>query len=69
MRDSFIDDRLLDRIMREIYPQMIVACRAMSPEAVRQFIAEMQPAIRRDYRLAQMRALTADRQQRNATDW
>jgi hypothetical protein len=55
MRDSFHDDHLLDRVMQDRFPQMIMACRAMSPEAVRQYVAEMHPAIVREYRLARVR--------------
>jgi hypothetical protein len=60
MRDSYHDDHLLDRVMRAKFPQVLMAVRAMAPDAVRQYVAEMHPAILREYRLAQMRALTAD---------
>jgi hypothetical protein len=64
MRDSFHDDRLLDRIMQEKFPQMLMAVRAMAPEAVRAYVAEMHPAILREYRLALVRrhVLTAGEQ-------
>ncbi len=64
MRDSFHDDRALDRVMREKFPMMALACRDMSPEAVLEYIAEMRPHIVREHRLERMRAITADRQQR-----
>ena len=52
MRDSFHDDRLLDRIMREKFAPMLMAIAEMSDEAVRQYIAEMRPAILHEYRRA-----------------
>jgi len=50
MRDSFIDDRLLDRVMRDKFPLMLTACRVMSEGARRQYVKEMRPAIVREYR-------------------
>lgn len=52
MRDSFHDDRLLDRVMREKFPMMLMACPQMSDEAVRKYVEEMRPAILREYRTA-----------------
>jgi hypothetical protein len=50
MRDSFIDDHMLDRVMREKFPLMLTACRVMSEGARRQYVMEMRPAIVREYR-------------------
>ena len=55
MRDSFIDDKLLDRTMREKFPLMVDACRSMSAAAVDRYIIEMPPAIVREYRLKLVR--------------
>jgi hypothetical protein len=67
VRDSFIDDRALDRTMRDKFPLMVLACRDMSPEAVRLYVVEMRPHIVREYRLRLVRLaypLTADPGQR-----
>jgi hypothetical protein len=56
MRDSFHDDRLLDRVIREKFPHLALACREMSPETARQFVIGMRPAILREYWTAMAKA-------------
>ncbi len=55
MRDSFHDDRLLDRVIREKFPHLALACREMAPETARTYLVGMRPAIVREYRTAQLR--------------
>ena len=49
MRDSFHDDRLLDRVIREAFPHLALACREMTPETMRTYVAGLRPAILREY--------------------
>ena len=56
MRDSFHDDRLLDRVIREKFPGLAEACEEMSPETARQFVIGMRPAILREYWTAMAKA-------------
>jgi hypothetical protein len=69
MRDSFHDDHLLDRVMRERFRWMVEMCRTMSAEAVLAYIGEMRPTIVGEYRQAWrakhgQAGRTADRQAR-----
>ena len=49
MRDSFHNDRLLDRVIREAFPHLALACREMTDATMRQYVIGLRPAILREY--------------------